>query len=69
MAADRGRDGYRFRCIVIDKNGKSVVTDAVTLHVKVKTQMLEKNMEAVEITEEKEKLEEVVITVSGNDAQ
>ena len=69
VAADRGRDGYRFRCIVIDKNGKSVVTDAVTLYVKVKTQMLEKNMEAVEITEEKEKSEEVVITVSGNDAQ
>ena len=69
VAADKGRDGYRFRCIVIDKNGKSVVTDAVTLHVKVKTQMLEKNIEAVEITEEKEKSEEVVITVSGNDAQ
>ena len=69
VAADKGRDGYQFRCIVTDKNGKSVVTDAVTLHVKVKTQMLEKNAEAVEIAEEKEELEEVVITVSGNDAQ
>ena len=68
VVADKGRDGYQFRCIVIDKNGKSVVTDAVTLQVKVKTQMLE-NMEAIEITEEKEELEEVVITVSGNDAQ
>ena len=69
VAADKGRDGYQFRCIVTDKNGKSVVTEIVTLQVYVEKQMQKQYVEPVDAMKEREELEETIITVSGNDAQ
>ena len=48
VVADRGRNGYRFRCVITDSKGGSVTTEEATL--RVKTKVPSENEHSYEVT-------------------